>query len=63
MLGGLLKCFEKGEHPMDDCFVERKLQMILSIAVFKDGFGSLNDIAKKFASTVKMSRSVIPDRT
>ena len=49
MLGDLLKCFEKGEHPMDDCFVERLFQMILSIAVFKDGFGSLNDIAKSFA--------------
>ena len=45
---------------MDDCFVERNLQMILSIAVFKDGFGSLNDIAKSFALTVKVSRSTTP---
>ena len=37
---------------MDDCFVERIFHMILSIAVFKDGYGSLNDIAKSFALTV-----------
>ena len=36
MLGDLLHCFEKGEHPMDDCFVEQLFQMILSMAVFKD---------------------------
>ena len=37
---------------MDDCFVERMFQIILSIAVFKDGFGSLNDIARSLALTV-----------
>ena len=37
---------------MDDCFVERIFQMILSIAVFKHGFGSLNDIASSLALTV-----------
>ena len=52
VLGDLLKCFAKGENPMDDCFVERIFQIILSIAVFKDGFGSLNDIASSLALTV-----------
>ena len=52
VLGDLLKTFEKEEHPMDDCFVERIFQMILSIAVIKDGFGSLNDFANSFALTV-----------
>ena len=52
VLVDLLKCYEKGQHPMDDCFVERTFQMIVSIAVFKDGFGSLNDIAKSFALNV-----------
>ena len=31
---------------MDDCFVERIFQIILSKDVFKDDFGSLNDIAR-----------------
>ena len=52
VLGGLLKCLEKDEHPMDDCFVERIFQMILSIATFNVGLGSLNDIAIKFALIV-----------
>ena len=47
VLGDLFKCLEKGEHPMDDCFVERRFQMILSIAL-----GSLNDIAISFALIV-----------
>ena len=37
---------------MDDCFVERLFHMILSIDVFKDGFGSLNDIARSLVLTV-----------
>ena len=37
---------------MDDCFAQRIFQMILSIAVFKDGFGSLKEIASSLALTV-----------
>ena len=38
---------------MDDyCFVKRIFQMILSIAAFKNGLGSLKDIAKSFALIV-----------
>ena len=37
---------------MVDCFVERRFQIILSIAAFKDGLGSLNDIAESFALIV-----------
>ena len=52
VLGDLFKCLEKGEHPMDDFFVERIFQMILSIAAFNVGLGSLNDIAISFAVIV-----------
>ena len=52
VFGDLLKGLEKGEHPMDGCFVERSFQMILSIAAFKVGQGSLKDIAISFALTV-----------
>ena len=31
-LGDLLKCFRKVVHPMDGCLVERRFQMILSMA-------------------------------
>ena len=48
VLGDLLKRLEKDEHLMDDCFVERIFQMILSSAAFNVGLGSLNDIAPKF---------------
>ena len=37
---------------MDGCFVERRFRMISSIATFKVGLGSLNDIAISFAVTV-----------
>ena len=52
VLGDLLKCFKKVEHPMDDFFVERRFQMILSIATFRVDLGSLNDIAISFAFIV-----------
>ena len=52
VLGDFLKQLEKGEHPMDDCFVEWRFQMILSIAAFRVGFDSLNDIAINFALIV-----------
>ena len=52
VFGDLLKSLEKGEHPMDVCFVERICQKILSIAKFSVGLGSLNDIAKSVTLVV-----------
>ena len=54
VLGDLFKkVFEKkGEHAMGGCFIERKFNMILSIAAFKAGLGSVNDSAISFALTV-----------
>ena len=52
VLGDLLKCSQKGEHPMNGCFVDRRFEMILSIAAFKVGLALLDDIAKTFALTV-----------
>ena len=43
LLSDLLKRFEKGEHPMKDCFVERRFQRILSIAAFKVGLGIMDN--------------------
>ena len=47
-------------HPIDYCFVECRLQTILSIAVFNDNFISLNDFAGNFALIVQIKRSTIP---
>ena len=52
VLGDFLKCFEKGVHPMDGCFVELRFQMISSIAAFGVGLRSLNDFAISFALTL-----------
>ena len=46
VLGDLLKCLERSEHPMDVCFNER------IFAAFNVGSGSLNDIAISFALIV-----------
>ena len=52
VLGDLTKGLEKCEHPMDDCFVERIFQMILSITALNVGLGCLNDFAISFALIV-----------
>ena len=43
---------------MDDFLVERKFQMILSIAAFRVGLDSLSDIAINFAFIVSMRHSI-----